>query len=303
LLELIKVAHSSIYEHSLPEGHRFPMAKYALIPQQLLYEGTLTRDHFFAPNSISEEIILNTHNSHYWKRLSTLTLSKAEQRRSGFPHNEDLINREMIITQGTLECAVWALENGAALNIAGGTHHAYADRAEGFCLLNDFAIALNQLLLEKHIKKALIVDLDVHQGNGTAVLFQSKPQVFTFSMHGEKNYPLRKERSDLDIPLPDGTDDNLFLNTLTENLPKLIQEQKPDIICYLSGVDPLMNDKLGRLGMSIQGLKNRDEFVFEQAYKNEIPIVVAMGGGYSERLSDIVEAHANTFRLAAAFFD
>ncbi len=279
------------------------MAKYALIPQQLLYEGTLTEEHFFSPEPIDEEIVLRTHDAEYWNRLKNLELSKREQRRSGFPHSKDLIHRELVISKGTLDCSRWALENKAALNIAGGTHHAYTNRAEGFCLLNDFAIAVNQLLYEKEIRKVLIVDLDVHQGNGTAQIFQNDKRVFTFSMHGEKNYPLHKESSDLDIPLADKTTDEEFLSILRETLPKLIEQEKPDFICYLSGVDPLANDKLGRLSMSIQGLRDRDAFVFESIEKRDIPVVVAMGGGYSERLSDIVESHANTFRLATEFFD
>lgn len=207
--------------------------------------------------------------------------------------------REQRIMQGTVECALIALEKGFALNIAGGTHHAFRDRGEGFCLLNDLAIA-SQYLLDKGLRKRiLIVDLDVHQGNGTASIFQNENRVFTFSMHGEHNYPLQKEKSDLDIPLPDGCTDEYFLGLLNQHLPKVVDQFQPDFIFYQSGVDILATDKLGRMKVSLEGLKERDRIVVNTARQNQIPLAGAMGGGYSEDIRIIVEAHCNLFRLVA----
>jgi acetoin utilization deacetylase AcuC-like enzyme len=299
---MLKIAWHQNYKHSLPEGHRFPMAKYELIPQQLLYEGSLQESNFFTPKTLPEADILLTHSPLYWEKLKNLNLSPSEIRKTGFPLSASLVEREITIAQGTIDCAVFAKQYGVAMNIAGGTHHAFTDRGEGFCLLNDVAIAANYLLKNHLAKKILVVDLDVHQGNGTAEIFRNNPAVFTFSMHGEKNYPLHKEKSDLDIPLPDGIDDAQYLAILYENLPKLIDTQEPDFIFYISGVDILENDKLGRLGVSLQGCKQRDRFVLEISKKNQIPIAISMGGGYSEKLADIVEAHSNTFRLAQEIY-
>lgn len=195
-----------------------------------------------------------------------------------------------------------ALQTGIAFNIAGGTHHAYSDRGEAFCLLNDQAIAAHYLLTKKLAKKILIVDLDVHQGNGTAEIFQHNDNVFTFSMHGKSNYPFKKETSDLDIALHDHTDDSKFLEILQNTLPYLIDTQKPDFIFYLSGVDILASDKLGKLGCTLDGCKKRDEIVFGLCRKLEIPVQVSMGGGYSPDIKTIIEAHANTYRVANAMY-
>jgi acetoin utilization deacetylase AcuC-like enzyme len=213
-----------------------------------------------------------------------------------------LVQRGRYISQGTIDCARYARIHGIAMNIAGGTHHSFSDHGEGFCLLNDIAIAANYLLHEKLSQKILIVDLDVHQGNGTAQIFQQEHRVFTFSMHGEKNYPHRKELSDLDIGLADGMEDSCYLTILKNNLPRLIDQLEPDFIFYLSGVDLLASDKLGRLSLSMAGCKERDRFVLETCKAYNIPVAVSMGGGYSERIAQIVEAHANTFRVAQEVF-
>ena len=299
---MLKIAHSPIYQHSLPEGHRFPMLKYELIPEQLLYEGTCTIENFFSPNEVDEKWILRTHSKAYWEDLKNLRLDAKMIRKIGFPLSEQLVLRETIITQGTIDCAVYAKKYGIAMNVAGGTHHAFTDRGEGFCLLNDVAISSNYLLDENLATKILVIDLDVHQGNGTAQIFQHEQRVFTFSMHGKENYPLHKEHSDLDIELKTHTKDNEYLSILFETLPSLIKEQKPDFLFYISGVDILETDRLGKLSVSIQGCYRRDEFVFEQAKQNKLPIVVAMGGGYSPKITDIIEAHCNTFRLAEKMF-
>lgn len=300
---MIKIAYSPVYKYSLPDGHRFPMDKYELLPQQLLHEGLVTEENFFHPTQLTKEEILLTHTEEYYQKLHQLPLERKEERAIGFPVRSDLIERGKFIAHGTLECAYHAMQDGVSLNVAGGTHHAFADRGEGFCIFNDFAIASNILLSRQDVKQILIVDLDVHQGNGTAKIFENDERVFTFSMHGEKNYPLRKEKSDLDIELPDGCDDKLYLETLFNCLPGLLDHVKPDIIFYLSGVDILEVDKLGRLNLSIKGSLKRDSFVFAEAKKKGIPIAVSMGGGYAPKIADIIESHANTFRAALDHFE
>jgi acetoin utilization deacetylase AcuC-like enzyme len=299
---MLKIAFSSVYKYDLPEGHRFPMEKYDLLPQQLLYEETVTEASFFEPEALLDIDILRTHSKEYLDKLNFLTLDRKEIRNIGFPVSEKLISRGKIIAGGTLQCAYEAMSSGVALNIAGGTHHSFRDRGEGFCIFNDFAIAAKIMLHRAQVKKILIIDLDVHQGNGTASIFESDDSVFTFSMHGKKNYPLRKEKSDLDVPLEDGTGDADYLSQLEYHCEPLINKVKPDIIFYLAGVDVLATDKLGRLGMTQQGCKERDIMVLELCKKYNIPVAVSMGGGYSKQLPDIINAHANTFRVAASIF-
>jgi acetoin utilization deacetylase AcuC-like enzyme len=299
----LHIAFDPIYAHPLPEGHRFPMLKYELIPQQLLYEGTITSDALFAPAPCAEEIVLLTHDKIYLEKLKHQTLSAQEQRRIGFPQSAALTQRELIITQGTIDCCRYAFENGIALNIAGGTHHAFKERGEGFCLLNDFAVAANYLLHQQLAKKILILDLDVHQGNGTAKLFEDNEKVFTCSMHGRNNYPFHKENSDLDIELEDGMTSAQYLQKLMDFLPSLLHKVQPDFVFYLAGVDILETDKFGKLKVTIEGCKERDRFVFTTLIKANIPCVVAMGGGYSPDVKTIVEAHCNTFRLAQELYE
>ena len=295
---MLKIAYDPIYAHPLPAGHRFPMLKYELIPEQLLHEGVVVAENFFSSPPVDEEVILWTHEQEYWYHLRDLTLPAKEIRRTGFPLSALLVDRERRIAQGTIDGCGFAKEFGIAFNVAGGTHHAGTNWGEGFCLLNDQAIAANYLLNNQLASSILIIDLDVHQGNGTAQIFANELRVFTFSMHGANNFPYRKERSDLDIALPDGTGDEYYLALLKESLPALIAQQKPDFIFYLSGVDVLKTDKLGKLGMTREGCRERDRFVLEQCKSNAIPVQVSMGGGYSVEIKDIVEAHCNTYRLA-----
>ncbi len=278
------------------------MAKYEVLPEQLIYEGTLSASNFFHPDPVSEEVILWTHEAGYWNRLKNQELTRKEIRAIGFPMSEVLVRRGTHIANGTIQCALFAQQFGCAMNTAGGTHHSFTYKGEGFCLLNDIGIAANYLLRNALAEKILVIDLDVHQGNGTAQIFRNEPRVFTFSMHGEKNYPLRKEQSDLDIGLADGTEDAFYLKILQNNLPALFDEVQPDFIFYLSGVDVLATDKLGRLKMTMSGCKERDRIVLEACKRNGIPVAVSMGGGYSERLAHVVEAHANTFRVAQEVF-
>jgi acetoin utilization deacetylase AcuC-like enzyme len=300
---MVKIAFDPMYAHPLPEGHRFPMIKYDLIPGQLLHEGSITAANLFSPAPCAEEIVLLTHTKDYLDDLINLRLTPQHIRRIGFPLSERLVERELRITQGTIDCCHYALENGVALNIAGGTHHAFADRGEGFCLLNDMAVAANYLLQQKLASKIAIIDLDVHQGNGTAKIFEHEPRVFTFSMHGGHNYPFIKEKSDLDIPLDDGTGDEVYLNLLETNLAYISQTVKPDFIFYLSGVDVLATDKFGKLKLTVNGCLTRDKMVFECCIKNSVPCVTAMGGGYSTDIRHIVETHCNTYRTALKLYE
>lgn len=278
------------------------MAKYELVPEQLLYEGTVREANFFHPEALSEEVALLTHTREYWEKLNRVALTEHEVRAIGFPVNEKFVARGRHISNGTIQCALFAREHGAALNVAGGTHHAFADRGEGFCCFNDQAVAANYLLNKSLAQKILIVDLDVHQGNGTAAIFREEPRVYTFSMHGERNYPLRKEQSSLDIGLPDGMTDAAYLDILRQTLPRLADAFEPDFVFYQSGVDILDTDKLGRLSISRNGCRERDRIVLDFCKRNHLPVAVSMGGGYSPRLADIVEAHANTFRVAQEIF-
>ncbi|GAA4966735.1 histone deacetylase [Algibacter aquimarinus] len=299
---MLKIAYHDIYKHPLPEGHRFPMIKYELLPQQLIYEGTCTSNNFFEPNIPEDIHILRVHTERYYQDLQHLTLDVRAARKIGFPLSEVLVKREVIIADGTIKATEFALKYGIAMNIAGGTHHAYSNRGEAFCLLNDQAIGARYILDKNLASKVLIVDLDVHQGNGTAEIFQNDDNVFTFSMHGKGNYPFKKEESDLDIPLENNTDDGTYLSILKDILPKLINDEKPDFIYYLCGVDVVASDKLGKLGMTIEGCKDRDRFVLQTCKTHQIPVMCSMGGGYSPDIKIIIEAHANTFRLAQEIF-
>ena len=299
---MIPVAFDPIYILPLPENHRFPMEKYELLHRQLIHEGTCEPEDFFSPTKIDNDSVTAIHQKVYVERLKGLKLNKAEIRKIGFPISQQLIDREFIIAGGTLSGSLKALEYGIAFNIAGGTHHAFSSHGEAFCLLNDQAIAAQYLLEKELVKKILIIDLDVHQGNGTAEIFQKEDRVFTFSMHGKKNYPFKKEQSDLDIALEDKTNDKIYIEILREALHKLLKSVKPDFIFYLSGVDVLESDRLGRLGISIKGCEVRDQMVLKCCHDENIPVQCSMGGGYSKDIKLIIEAHANTYRVAQKIY-
>jgi acetoin utilization deacetylase AcuC-like enzyme len=278
------------------------MEKYDLLPKQLMHEGTCEPKDFFSPQALDEEIVTVVHQKEYVDRLMRMELSRSEIRKIGFPVPQQLVEREFIIAGGTVEGALKSLQSGISFNIAGGTHHAYSTHGEAFCMLNDQAIAARYLLDRQHAQKILIIDLDVHQGNGTAEIFKNEDRVFTFSMHGQKNYPFRKEQSDWDIPLEDKTGDEQYLNVLNDSLPQLFEQVDPDFVFYLSGVDVVATDRLGRLGMSLEGCKQRDEQVLEFCHRRSLPIQCSMGGGYSKDIKLIIEAHANTYRVAQRIF-
>jgi acetoin utilization deacetylase AcuC-like enzyme len=299
---VIAISYHHLYAHPVPEGHRFPMEKYELIPQQLLRDGIIQQSQITAPATMDWSNISLTHDSEYMEQLMQLTLGKKEQRAIGFELSAQLIERERTIMQGTLDMVLFAMDNGCGLNIAGGTHHAFTNRGEGFCLLNDFAISANYLLKKKLARKILIIDLDVHQGNGTAQIFEQDDRVFTFSIHGESNYPFHKEKSSLDIGLQNGTDDKTYLYLLQEHLESILQKEQPDIAMYQSGVDILSTDKFGKMNISLDGCQQRDAIVFSMLAKENIPCAVAMGGGYSPNLATVVNAHCATFEQAAKYY-
>lgn len=299
---MIPIAFDPIYVLPLPENHRFPMEKYDLLPKQLVHEGTCDPEDFFSPQAIDDQIVKVIHQKEYVDRLKHMKLDISEVRKIGFPISQQLVEREFIIAGGTIEGALKSLESGISFNIAGGTHHAHSSHGEAFCMLNDQAIAARYLLDHQHAKKVLIIDLDVHQGNGTAEIFKKEERVFTFSMHGEKNYPFRKENSDWDIALEDQTGDEVYLNLLNDTLPRLFGRVDPDFVFYLSGVDVVDTDRLGRLGLSIEGCKKRDEQVLKFCQKRSLPVQCSMGGGYSKDIKLIIEAHANTYRVAQQIF-
>ena len=299
---MYSIAFHPVYNYPVPEGHRFPMDKYELLPIQLLREGLAEQSDFFSPGPVDMQAVYAVHDREYADRFLQGNLSQKEMRRVGFKQTPLLAERELRITNGTLEGALRAFQNGIAFNIAGGTHHASRDHGEGFCMINDQAVAAQYLLDHKKAKQVLIIDLDVHQGNGTANIFSDQPQVFTFSMHGSNNYPFRKEKSDLDIPLGDRTGDAVYLQTLEDILPKLIKRVRPDFIFYQAGVDILQSDKIGRMACTLQGCRQRDEMVLHTAKKHGIPMQCSMGGGYSPQLRTILEAHTNTFRAASQIF-
>jgi acetoin utilization deacetylase AcuC-like enzyme len=278
------------------------MIKYELLPQQLIHEGTCTPDNFFEPSIPNDKYLVAAHDPEYYYDLLNLKIPHKDARKIGFPLSEQLVERERIIADGTMKACEFSLKQGIAMNIAGGTHHAFSNRGEAFCMLNDQAIGARYLQSKKLAAQILIIDLDVHQGNGTAEIFKDDSSVFTFSMHGANNYPFKKESSDLDIPLKKGTTDGEYLSVLKDTLTNLFKEVRPEFVFYLCGVDILETDKLGTLSLSLEGCKRRDQLVLESCHQLQIPVQCSMGGGYSSDIKKIVEAHANTFRLAQQLY-
>jgi acetoin utilization deacetylase AcuC-like enzyme len=296
-----RLYYSPYYYADIGEGHVFPIRKFELVRDLLLKEGTLRDEEIVEPEPAKIEYLLLVHTEDYITRLVSGELTAKEVRKLGLPWSKSLVRRSLHAISGTINAARAALENGIASNLAGGTHHAYPDRGEGFCVLNDVAVAIRVLQRERLAERFLIVDCDVHQGNGTAFIFQNSPEVFTFSMHGAKNYPLFKETSSLDIELADGTGDREFLETLSEALPRIFTHN-PDIIFYLGGADPYEKDKLGRLKLTQTGLMRRDEIVLQFAKEHHTPIITIMSGGYALDINDTVEIHANTIRAVKKVF-
>ncbi|MCA1591556.1 MAG: histone deacetylase [Acidobacteria bacterium] len=297
----MRVFYTPRYYADIGEGHVFPIRKFELVRERLLHEGTLLPSEIVEPQPASIEDVLLVHTEDYVTRLRAGTLTPRELRRLGLPWSKGLVRRSFLAAGGTISAARRALEEGIGSNLAGGTHHSFPDRGEGFCVLNDVAIAIRQLRRDGLIRRAAVVDCDVHQGNGTATIFAEDSTVFTFSMHGAKNYPLFKARSTLDVELPDGTADDAYLETLARQLPRVFAHE-PDIVFYLGGADPFAGDKLGRLALTIPGLRARDEFVLRECRDANVPAVTVMSGGYAVDISDTVEIHCNTIRAARGVF-
>jgi acetoin utilization deacetylase AcuC-like enzyme len=295
-------SYSDRYVIKLPDNHRFPIIKYSMIRDRLVSDGTLRSAEIAAPKLAEREDILLVHSADYYDRLACGQLTAREVRRLGLPWSEALVSRSRFSVAGTVAAAHAALIEGVAANLGGGTHHAFADHGEGFCVLNDIAVAIRLLRAEGLIRRASVIDCDVHQGNGTAHIFADDPEVFTLSLHGEKNYPLVKQQSTLDVGLEDGTRDKEYLDVLARALPRAIERFRPDIIFYQAGVDPYEGDRLGRLALTLDGLGERDRLVFNHCMKNSVPTVITLGGGYSSEVADTVEAHCNTIRAARAVF-
>lgn len=299
---MIHIAYHDCYPHKLKANHKFPMKKYSELAYRLVSQRIFTKHNFFYPDLLDESILRLTHEVSYIYKAKSLLLDKLEERRLGFPQSKELYERELRIVEGTVKGALFALENGLSFNIAGGTHHAFTNKGEGFCMFNDIAVSVNYLLEKQLIGKALVIDLDVHQGNGTAQILSNNKQVFTLSVHGKNNYPLKKEISDLDIELEDLTSDEKYLSVISKLIPELIESEKPNIVYYLAGADILESDKFGRLSVSIEGAKKRDELVFGNCKESDIPVMCVMGGGYSKDLELILETHLNTFKVGKAFY-
>jgi acetoin utilization deacetylase AcuC-like enzyme len=296
-----RVFYSPNYYADIGEGHVFPIRKFEIAKDILLSEGTLRPEEIVAPELVDRDDLLLVHTPDYIDRLAAGELTAKEIRKLGLPWSEALVRRSFTAISGTINASRVALEFGIASNLAGGTHHAYPERGEGFCVLNDVAVSIRVLQRERLASRFLIIDLDVHQGNGTAFIFQNSPEVFTFSMHGAKNFPLFKENSHLDIELADGTGDEEYLETLDHALSRL-RLHNADVIFYLAGADPFVGDRLGRLALTKDGLKRRDENVLKFARDEGIPIVTTLSGGYAERIEDTVDIHCNTIRAVKEVF-
>lgn len=298
----MKLFYADHFVLPLPEGHRFPMEKYARLRERLMASGQFAADDFHVPAAASDTEILRAHDAGYLQRIVRGTLGKDEIRRIGFPWSEAMVERSRRSAGATLAACRAALEDGCAANLAGGTHHAFGDRGEGFCVFNDAAIAALAMRAEGRVERVAIIDCDVHQGNGTAAILASQPDCFTFSIHGARNYPFDKERSDLDLEMPDGTTDDAYLTGLQAALGVVFARGRPDLVIYLAGADPYEDDRLGRLKLTKAGLAERDELVFEKVKKRGLPIAVAMAGGYARQIDDTVSIHAETISTAARIF-
>ena len=298
----MQVFYTPRYYAEIGEGHVFPIRKFELVRNRLLAEGTLTPPEIIEPSPALLEEVLLVHTEDYVTRLCNGGLTSKELRRLGLPWSDSLVRRSFYAVGGTQSASDAALAQGYGSNLAGGTHHSFADRGEGFCVLNDVAIAIRALRARNKIRRAAIVDCDVHQGNGTATIFAGDHETFTFSIHGANNYPLFKAQSTLDVELPDGTGDDEYLETLARHLPAVFAHH-PEIVFYLAGADPFAKDKLGRLALSIDGLRERDSYVLRDCYEREVPVVTVMSGGYGKDINDTIEIHCNTIRTVKKVFE
>ncbi|CAN5879060.1 histone deacetylase [soil metagenome] len=297
----LTVWSSARYTFPLPEGHRFPVAKYAMLRDRVIAEGIVGADRVLDPAAATDDELHLVHTTEYVHRFNEGLLDASEIRRIGFPWSTELVERSRRAVGGTLEASRHALRHGVAMNLAGGTHHAFADHGEGFCVDNDVAIAIRSLQRDQVIRRAAVVDLDVHQGNGTHAILGADPNVYTFSMHGGKNYPFHKVPGTLDIELPDRTGDEAYLEALMSALPRVLADAAPDVVFYIAGADPHEGDALGRLSLTFDGLIERDRYVLSQCREVGIPVAIVIGGGYGRNIDDTVTVHVNTARVARSF--
>ena len=295
----MKVFYSDHFVLPLPEGHRFPMSKYSLLRERVAADGICGPGELRTPRAVTDEEILRAHAPGYLERVASGELTKKEIRRIGFPWSERMVERSRRASGGTVGACLVALEEGFAANLAGGTHHAFSDRGEGYCVFNDSAIASRAVQAAGLAERVVVIDTDVHQGNGTAEILRGDATVFTFSIHGAKNFPFHKEESDLDAPLPDGADDAEFLTTLERGLETALEAADADLAIYLAGADPFEGDRLGRLSVTKSGLAERDRMVLESCKDRGIPVAVTMSGGYSRNVEDTVDVHLQSIRRAA----
>jgi acetoin utilization deacetylase AcuC-like enzyme len=294
----LKVFYSDRFVLPLPEGHRFPMVKYSMLRERVAASGICDPEELRVPRPVSDEEILRSHERGYLRQVAAGTLTAKEMRRIGFPWSERMVERSRRASGGTLGACLAALEDGFAANLAGGTHHAFADRGEGYCVFNDSAIAARAVRAAGLVERVVVVDTDVHQGNGTAAILRGDPSIFTFSIHGAGNFPFRKEESDLDAALPDGADDGEFLDALEDGLERALEDSRAELAIYLAGADPYLDDRLGRLSVSKQGLAERDRLVLESCRERGIPVAVTMAGGYARSVEDTVDIHFRSIETA-----
>lgn len=298
----MRIFYTDRYVLPLPPGHRFPMRKYALLREQVEAADLAAPDALDVPPPATDAEILLAHDVAYLQRVVDGTLSAEEQRRIGFPWSPEMVERSRRSSGATIAAARAALEHGVGVNLAGGTHHAFRDHGEGYCVFNDAAIAALTLQADGAVKRVVIIDCDVHQGNGTASILAGDGTVFTFSIHGANNFPFRKESSDLDIELPDGTGDAEYLRELERGICHALSAAQADLAIYLAGADPFEGDRLGRLALTKPGLESRDRLVFDLCKSVGLPVAVAMAGGYGRRIEDTVDIHFATVRIAAEMF-
>jgi acetoin utilization deacetylase AcuC-like enzyme len=299
----MKVYYHDLYTFPLPDGHRFPIQKYALLREHLLLKGVLQFDELYIPEPATDEQLNLAHSKEYVEKIKAGDLTADEIRRLGFPWSLSLVERARRSVGSTIAACRAAIVDGIGVNLAGGTHHAHADQGEGFCVFNDVAVAARVLQSETDIQRVVILDCDVHQGDGTAAIFSDDPTVFTMSIHGEKNFPFRKQNSDLDLALPDDTGDEIYLDALKYGVTRALELADAHLAIYLAGADPFGGDRLGRLSLTKDGLAKRDNFVLNTCYEWKLPVAVVMGGGYAKDLRDIVDIHTQTVRAAAEFFN
>lgn len=298
----MRLFYTDVFVLPLPAGHRFPMEKYSRLRQSLLASGDFSPADFHLPDAATDEELARAHAVEYIRAVSDGQLEKTAEKQIGFPWSEGMVERSRRSAGATIGACRAALSDGISANLAGGTHHAFRDRGEGFCVFNDAAVAARAMQAEGRAERILIVDCDVHQGNGTASILRGDESIFTFSMHGARNFPFAKEQSDLDIELPDGCSDDVYLMHLQHGLETAFDLARPDLIIYLAGADPYCDDRLGRLGLSIDGLLARDRQVLSLARSQHVPIAIAMAGGYARQIDDTVLIHSNTIRLGKRLF-